>query len=611
LQQNNLQKDGLLGAEALGTGGHGLRRNHCLRGRSGVAIFACSGMAGFSFSFGRSSRSSRGRNPGSGAMLFGGVMFTVIGLAVTVGLGVMVYNVADTYRWDEVPATLEHAEVVVREGGPRHDRPFQLDVRYRYQFDGKEFTGGRDTLDDGYERDYENLALRRAELLADDSLVVYVNPNDPGEAILRRTTLWIAFVILFPLVFVGVGIGFLVAGVRGMRRRKAEAGGEVGGRLESLGRSATGSGRMGKLSLAGFFMIFLGAGIGVSFPIAIIPWQQAREAENWVEAEAEVIWSRVTTHRSDDSTTYGIDIFYRYVVDGIEYRSNRYDFSTGTSSGRQSKQRVVDRFPAGETFMCFVDPDQPERAVIDRDAAGIGWFALLPLVFILVGGGGVAGCLVSFVRAGRLKGDGNAVREAVVPEVHFKAGRKRLMKLGGIMAMAVIWNGIVSAMYFLPEEGEGPPIWFIGIFAAVGLVLIGAFLHSLLGLINPRTDLTVRPGKPRLGESFELIWKTRGSSGRLKEVTIAIEAVEKASYRRGTRQVTDEAVLFRHVLATPEIRIELHQGRVEFALPVDLVGSWKATNNEIVWQIRVKGKVVPGPDVSETYNLTVLPYWQA
>jgi hypothetical protein len=73
------------------------------------------------------------------------------------------------------------------------------------------------------------------------------------------------------------------------------------------------------------------------------------------------------------------------VVDGKKYRSNRYDFMTGSSSGYQGKKELVDKYLKLKHTVCYVNPESPGDAVLNRDLTwryGIGLFAL---IFVAVG----------------------------------------------------------------------------------------------------------------------------------------------------------------------------------------------------------------------------------
>lgn len=64
-------------------------------------------------------------------------------------------------------------------------------------------------------------------------------------------------------------------------------------------------------------------------------------------------------------------VTYQYDFGGYSYSSSRYSFSpSSATSGRRGKKRIADRLAPGTTTFCYVDPDNPEDAVIDR---GLTW----------------------------------------------------------------------------------------------------------------------------------------------------------------------------------------------------------------------------------------------
>jgi hypothetical protein len=92
-----------------------------------------------------------------------------------------------------------------------------------------------------------------------------------------------------------------------------------------------------------------------------------------------------------------VDILFAYQAQGREFRSNRYNFLGGSSSGRRGKAAIVQRFRAGTKGVCFVNPQDPFEAVLDRGFTGGMWFGLIPGVFFVIGLAGI----VSAVRRRR------------------------------------------------------------------------------------------------------------------------------------------------------------------------------------------------------------------
>ena len=85
-----------------------------------------------------------------------------------------------------------------------------------------------------------------------------------------------------------------------------------------------------------------------------------------------------------DSGLYILSVAYEYDFAGHSYHSSRYSFSpSSASAGRRGKRRIARRLAPGATARCFVNPDAPHDAVIDR---GVTWdmmvWGLFGMVFL-------------------------------------------------------------------------------------------------------------------------------------------------------------------------------------------------------------------------------------
>lgn len=141
--------------------------------------------------------------------------------------------------------------------------------------------------------------------------------------------------------------------------------------------------------LTAFFSLFLLIGLGAFIAMVGLPALNILEARDWTATPCDIISSQVKSHSDSDGTTYSVDLSYRYQIKGREYQSNRYHFATGSSSGMEGKQAVVNRYPAGSRTVCYVNPQDPTDAVIERGFVTELLFGLIPLVFILIGAGGI------------------------------------------------------------------------------------------------------------------------------------------------------------------------------------------------------------------------------
>lgn len=367
--------------------------------------------------------------------------------------------------------------------------------------------------------------------------------------------------------------------------------------------------------------------------LGIRPMLQVLDARTWEEAPARVLSSEVRTHRGSDSTTYSIRISYTYEWRGQMLTSERYDFSSGSSSGRESKARVVRRYPPGHEFMAFVNPAKPAEAVIDREFrwiyAALGGFGGL---FTAVG----AGVMLFGLRQTKKKdaplssrssaapgsgATGDSLSHNWLPPLDTRDARGKITlkneSTPGAAAIvlflfALLWNGMLSVFLFKIWQGwqEGRTevflLLFMTPFILVGIGVIGLFFYTLLSSFNPRITLALS-GNPRLGETAGIEWMLTGAADRLRTLTIRLEGVERATTRSGKSSHTEESVFFRNEIVSITGLRALAAGSATVTLPANLMHSFAAPNNRIVWRLVAHGRIDFWPDLRASFPFTVLP----
>lgn len=372
--------------------------------------------------------------------------------------------------------------------------------------------------------------------------------------------------------------------------------------------------KLGAGCLRLFFLPFFLAGAGMLYGFTIRPALTIIEARQWVETPCVIESSRVASHSGDDSTTYSIEITYRYRFADRPYTSKRYNFSSFTSSsGHKSKQAVVSRYPSGAEAVCYVNPKAPHEAVLDRnwrwELLVFGGFAS---IFALVGGLGLA-------FAGRLQQSKDPL--ATLPKAELPAGGPIVLKpkhtpaakFAGIFIGALVWNGFISIfVYFVvfAEDAHKAPLFakiLIGIFALIGVLLIVGVFNSFLALFNPRVRLTAQTTTVPLGGEMQFSWVVSGRSGMLQKLRVILEGREEATYRRGTSTSTDTQVFAEIAVFETSEREFLSQGSARVVVPPGLMHTFEANHNKVLWRLRVRGEIPRWPDVDDEYPITVLP----
>lgn len=362
-----------------------------------------------------------------------------------------------------------------------------------------------------------------------------------------------------------------------------------------------------------FFLPFFLVGVGLLYGLAIRPALQVLASHRWVETPCVIESSEVRSH-SGDSTTYSVALRYHYYFDGRAYSSERHHFSTtSSSSGRKGKQAVVDRLPPGTETVCYVNPEAPHEAVIDR---GFQWelllFAGFASIFAVVGGLGI-------LFAGRLSHSKDPVATMPKQQPHHPGGPGVLQpkytpvaKFVGILIGAFVWNGFVGVFaYFMifAEDGKAPLFVqiIIGLFGLIGLGLLGGVFFNFLALFNPRIRVTAQTTTVPLGGELHLTWAVTGRSGMLQKLRVILEGREEATYRRGTSTSTDTKVFSEITAFETTEREFLAQGSARVVVPLTLMHTFEANNNKVLWRLRVRGEIPRWPDVDDEYPVHVLP----
>ena len=145
-------------------------------------------------------------------------------------------------------------------------------------------------------------------------------------------------------------------------------------------------------------LITAGLGLSVAAAGAFFCWylwqnyRIARETDRWAETPCEIIVSAI-----DDSdltqhgaVKYTLEIRYRYTVDGEDYIGEKVNRNRPVASADPEKTgSVQERYPVGSKAVCFVDPANPEEAILKRDSKAALYSIWFPALFV-VGGIGIA-----------------------------------------------------------------------------------------------------------------------------------------------------------------------------------------------------------------------------
>lgn len=312
----------------------------------------------------------------AGCLVFLGLLFLIGGLCMLWFLGVKPAARAREVRgWDVVPCVVKKAELTVSLAGA--EPVVEPDVVFEYSAGGQARTGT--VVEDSVIKETKH-ANDLEEVLAGyraaPSRKCLVNPQNPAEAVLEKPTYWGA------IAFGAGGLVFTLVGLLMMLS-------------PMLRRGGGGKSGCALLVVPVICLVFAGVGGTCLWLAAKDNWKEV--GARMKEAPCKVLHSRVeaktsSSRKGGSKTTYHAEILFSYEWEGRTWHSEWPDFTkrSSSSSSRSDADNMVRRHPVGAEQKCWVDPQQPWVAVLEK-SQGIAW--LLWIIGGIFGGIGVLGLL--------------------------------------------------------------------------------------------------------------------------------------------------------------------------------------------------------------------------
>ncbi len=199
-------------------------------------------------------------------------------------------------------------------------------------------------------------------------------------------------------------------------------------------------------------LIFLVAGTIGTVVFLMVMLKDFR-SNDWPETSATMIESAVVepgveadSAEDPDSSSWRARVLYEYEVDGTRHRSEMLSLGSELLPVFESPEEaaaLVRKYPSGSTTVCFYNPEDPSKAVLEKTSPFLFLFVLIPSVFSL---GGAIG-LVYSVRGLSAKRRGSASEGSKLRRAAKSSqatGKWLLFGMGSIFLLV----GVV-AFYFL------------------------------------------------------------------------------------------------------------------------------------------------------------------
>jgi len=124
-------------------------------------------------------------------------------------------------------------------------------------------------------------------------------------------------------------------------------------------------------------------------------WQRAEETRTWKPVEAVVLSSQVLTDRPTmhSPLMYTAEVHYRYTTDGKSFTSRRVKRVQGPTSHKDAADATTAKYRPGNPVTCYVNPAQPDFAILEHDSRAGLYTIWFPLLFVIGGTGMVVAAL--------------------------------------------------------------------------------------------------------------------------------------------------------------------------------------------------------------------------
>ncbi|MEI8312369.1 MAG: DUF3592 domain-containing protein, partial [Verrucomicrobiota bacterium] len=257
-----------------------------------------------------------------------------------------------------------------------------------------------------------------------------------------------------------------------------------------------------RLGGTAFSLVFLAGGILALWGMSLGPgWDWVR-ARSWVQAPAVIESAELERGRdSDGDAVYSVAVRFSYEFKRYSLTGTKFGFRKGkTNVGVNGMRHAVNSLKSNPQTTCWVNPEAPAEAVLDRSLPG-GFFTgiLFSLPFLTVGIAGSFWMLagppsMAAFRARRNRQLAGLIRDGELtwpggdPVDAFSAGDRAvifsrdsaLASAGALTGLNLFWNGIVGVFISIvvAEWIGGKHEWFLMLFLTPFVVIGSLMLYG-------------------------------------------------------------------------------------------------------------------------------------
>ena len=321
----------------------------------------------------------------------------------------------------------------------------------------------------------------------------------------------------------------------------------------------------------------------------------ASAMEQWPEVSATVVSSTLVETREDRRTTYSIEILYSYEYGGVAFRSDDWGVAPIPSRFRHSAERQLKEFEPGTAIVCYVNPDNPGQAVIQREPGPTLLAFLIAIASLVIPLVWLVTTLLARATDSSKDGNGHTRIDTIAQTVIVEK-----------IQSWQVWLAVASGLVVLTVGIRGQ--WATTtVSTTVVIAAVAPFLgYQLLQRLQMRPALTVTPSIVRLGETVTVHWNLKGRFVEPRQLVLELVGREKASSGSSGDQTYQHDFSVLPAFDTTDVEAIRH-GEAQLTIPGTTMHSFKSEHNEIQWLVRVRTATPGLPSVTQTIGVTVQP----
>ncbi len=136
--------------------------------------------------------------------------------------------------------------------------------------------------------------------------------------------------------------------------------------------------------LMGLFLVAIGA---IFMSYLWNAYQRAKIMDPWVETPCRIVSAALDDSQQNQhyATKYRIDLSYEYEFKGKEFTGTRLKRLPSESADANKLRKKMAPYPVGTNTVCYVDPNDPEMAVLKKDSKAALYSIWFPALFSIGG----------------------------------------------------------------------------------------------------------------------------------------------------------------------------------------------------------------------------------